>query len=56
MGTARIPMVFDIAMAVRKRDEELAKAVQAALDNLQTRIDRILRSYGVPLVAAELSR
>jgi mxaJ protein len=56
LGTARIPMVFDIAMGVRKRDEELAQAVQAALDDLKPRIDRMLREYGAPLVGTGLSQ
>ena len=49
-GTGRIPMVFDIAMGVRKRDEDLAQAVQAALDDLKPQIDRTLQQYGVPIV------
>ena len=52
-GTARIPMVFDIAMGVRKRDDDLKQAVQAALDALKPRIDETLRQYGVPIVTSE---
>lgn len=49
-GTARMPMVFDIAMGVRKQDDDLKQAVDAALDHLKPRIDETLRQYGVPLV------
>jgi mxaJ protein len=52
-GTARIPMVFDIAMGVRKRDDDLKQAVQAALDALEPRIDETLRQYGVTIVTSE---
>jgi len=52
-GTARIPMVFDIAMGVRKRDDDLKQAVQAALDALKPRIDETLRQYGVPIVTSD---
>ena len=50
--TARIPMVFDIAMGVRRRYDNLKQAVQAALDALKPRIDETLRQYGVPVATS----
>ena len=44
----RLPMVFDISMAVRSDNKVLREAVDAALMRLKPKIDSILASYGVP--------
>ena len=44
----RLPMVFDISMAVRKEDEGLRQEVDAALARRRTEVDLILAAYGVP--------
>ena len=51
-----IPFVFDVAMAVRRGDDSLRAEVDAVLDRRRGAIDSILRSYGVPLAAAEPRR
>lgn len=42
------PMVFDIAMGVRREDEELRREVGAALERHRAEIDAILAEYDVP--------
>jgi mxaJ protein len=49
---AGLSMAFDIAMAVRKGDHELARELDAALRRLAPRIDAVLRSHGVPFAPA----
>jgi mxaJ protein len=44
----RLPMVFDISMAVRKDDHVLHREVDAALARRRADIDAILTEYGVP--------
>jgi mxaJ protein len=44
----RLPMVFDISMAVRKEDHVLHQEVDAALARRRVEIDAILTEYGVP--------
>ncbi len=44
----KLPMVFDISMAVRKEDEALRQEVDAALTRRRAEVDRILADYGVP--------
>ncbi|MGF6709136.1 mxaJ protein [Luteibacter sp. W1I16] len=44
------PMVFDISMGVRKDDIDLRRRLDDALERHRAEIDRLLRSYGVPLV------
>jgi mxaJ protein len=44
----RLPMVWDISMAVRKEDEALRSEIGAALDRRQADVDAVLRQYGVP--------
>jgi mxaJ protein len=44
----RLPMVWDISMAVRKDDEPLREQIDAALARLRPEIDAILASYGLP--------
>jgi mxaJ protein len=43
-----MPMVFDIAMGVRREDKALADEVNAALSRHRGEIDAILAQYGVP--------
>lgn len=45
-----LPFVFDVAMAVRRGDDSLHKAVDAVLVRRRGSIDSILASYGVPRV------
>ena len=49
---ARWPMSFAIAMGVRRGDTELRDRIDAILEREQPAIDRILRSYHVPLERA----
>ncbi|HEV8239847.1 MAG TPA: quinoprotein dehydrogenase-associated putative ABC transporter substrate-binding protein [Thermoanaerobaculia bacterium] len=49
---AALPMAFDVAMGVRKRDARLRDRVDAALARRRGDVDRILAEYGVPRVAA----
>lgn len=46
---AGVPFAYDIAMGVRKGDRRLRETLQDVLDRQQAAIERILRSYGVPL-------
>jgi mxaJ protein len=46
----QLPMVFDIAMGVRKDDEALRTEVDAALDRRRADVDALLAEYGVPRV------
>jgi mxaJ protein len=50
--TPDFPMVFDIAMGVRRGDKALLAEIDAALARNKPAIDAILARYGVPLVAA----
>ena len=43
-----LPMVFDISMAVRKKDLQLRNAVDAVLARRRDDIDRILADYDIP--------
>jgi mxaJ protein len=45
---ARLYMVFDINMGVRRDDDALKEEVNTALKRLKPQIDAILASYGVP--------
>jgi mxaJ protein len=45
------PMVFDISMGVRKDDLALRRRLDDALEKHRGDIDKVLRTYGVPLVA-----
>jgi mxaJ protein len=46
----KLPMVWDISMAVRKEDEALRQEVDAALARHGLEIDAILAQYGLPRV------
>jgi mxaJ protein len=43
-----LPMMFDIAMGVRKKDESLRAAVNAALTEHRAEIDKVLEAYAIP--------
>lgn len=48
-----IPFTFEISMGVRKGNEQLRSAVQAALERKSTDIADLLDRYGVPQLAME---
>ncbi|MDR7036608.1 MULTISPECIES: methanol oxidation system protein MoxJ [Methylobacterium] len=48
----RVPQSFDQAMGVRRGDEGLRDALNAALAKAKPRIDAILKQEGVPVMAA----
>ena len=52
----RLPMVFDISMAVRKDDEALRQEVDAALARRRAEVDGILVEYGLPSLDAGIVR
>jgi quinoprotein dehydrogenase-associated probable ABC transporter substrate-binding protein len=45
-----LPSTFDIAMGVKRGNEQLRQRLQQVLDKRQAEINTILRTYGVPLV------
>jgi hypothetical protein len=45
------PFVFDIAMGVRSDDRALGDALDGVIVHRRSEIARILRSFGVPLLA-----
>ncbi len=47
-----LPFVYDISMAVRRRDPALRDELNAFIDRRRPEIDRLLASYGVPRVDA----
>ncbi|MBU3077313.1 quinoprotein dehydrogenase-associated putative ABC transporter substrate-binding protein [Sphingomonas quercus] len=47
----QLPMVFDISVAARRDDTVLLRRVDAILERRRAEIERLLRRYGVPLVA-----
>lgn len=56
LDEGRWPMVFDVAMGVRRGDAALLAEVGTVLDREQSSIDAILASYGVPLVSVDAQR
>jgi mxaJ protein len=44
------PMVFDIAMGVRREDEDLRREIGAALERHRAEVDAILARYDVPRI------
>jgi mxaJ protein len=48
-----LPFVFDIAMAVRRRDAALHDALDAVLARRGAEIRAILKRFDVPLVSAD---
>jgi quinoprotein dehydrogenase-associated probable ABC transporter substrate-binding protein len=51
-----VRFVFDISMGVRRDDQALAAALDAAIVRRQTEIRRVLVRYGVPLVETAVPR
>jgi mxaJ protein len=49
-----LPFTFSISIGVRPMDKELLKSIDRALEHHRNEIHRILRSYGVPLLDADL--
>jgi mxaJ protein len=47
-GRARLPMAFDISIAVRKGDAEFKRDIDAALDRNRGAIDALLAAYHIP--------
>jgi hypothetical protein len=45
-----LPFVFDIAMAVRPGDDSLRTRLDGVLARHKAEIQRLLESYGVPLL------
>jgi quinoprotein dehydrogenase-associated probable ABC transporter substrate-binding protein len=50
-ATTGFPMAFDIGIGVRRSDRALRERLDSALVRRRADIDRILRDYGVPVVA-----
>lgn len=48
-----LPMVFDISMGVRKDDSALRRELDEVLARQATRIQALLREYGIPLLASD---
>jgi mxaJ protein len=46
-----LPFVYDIAVGVRRGDDELRNAIDAELERRRSEIDAILDAYGVPRVS-----
>jgi mxaJ protein len=53
---AKLPMAWDIAMAVRPHDAALQQEIDAALGRRRADVDAILAGYGVPRVERALPR
>jgi mxaJ protein len=47
-----LAMAFGVAMGVRRADRELKAEVERALERRHAEVERILRDYGVPVVAS----
>ena len=52
MDRSYLPFVFDIAMGVRRGDDELRDQIERVMEKRRAEIDRILAEYGVPRVDA----
>jgi len=50
MDRSYLPLVFDIAMGVRRSDNDLRDQVEQVIEKRRVEIDRILTAYGVPRV------
>jgi mxaJ protein len=48
----RLPMVFDIALGVRRDDRAFSDELSAALNRRRAEVDALLASYGVPRLDA----
>jgi quinoprotein dehydrogenase-associated probable ABC transporter substrate-binding protein len=53
MDGSYLPLVFDIAMGVRRGDNDFRDQVEQVLEKRRSEIDRILADYGVPRIDAE---
>jgi mxaJ protein len=53
MDRSYLPFVFDIAMGVRRGDNDLRDQIEQELEKRRPEINRILAEYGVPRVDAE---
>lgn len=51
-----LPMVYDIALGVRRADGRLARELEQALARTQPEIDAILDAYGVPRLAPRAAK
>ncbi|HEY0293501.1 MAG TPA: methanol oxidation system protein MoxJ [Hansschlegelia sp.] len=47
----KVPLHFNQAMGVRKDDEDLAKALDAAIEKARPQIDDLLKAEGIPVLA-----
>jgi mxaJ protein len=52
LDDARLPMVYDISVGVRRGDLSLLREVDTILSNRRTEIQALLRSYRVPSTSA----
>jgi mxaJ protein len=50
---AMLPMVFDISMGVRKDDRALRRELDEVLARQASRIQALLRGYGIPILAGD---
>jgi mxaJ protein len=48
-----LPFAFDIAMGVRRDDQDLKDQIEQVMDKRRAEIDRILEEYRVPRVDKE---
>ena len=48
---AMLPMAYDMAIGVRREDAALARELEAVLQRRSADVARLLRGYGVPIVA-----
>jgi mxaJ protein len=48
LDAARLPMVFDVSMGVRRDDPALRRRLDDALQRNRVAVDRVLAEYGVP--------
>lgn len=54
-GKGDLPFAFDISMGVKPGNEALLRRLERVLERRQAEITRILRDYGVPLLARKAS-
>jgi quinoprotein dehydrogenase-associated probable ABC transporter substrate-binding protein len=51
VDAAVLPMAYDMSLGVRREDAALARELEAVLERRGVEVARLLRSYGVPIVA-----
>ncbi|MBA2564499.1 MAG: hypothetical protein H0V09_03630 [Gemmatimonadetes bacterium] len=49
--STELPFVYDIAMGVRRGDDELKARLEETLRRRQADVSKILEEYGVPVLA-----